>query len=136
MRAMIFLCWVLAVGCTANVGKSDDRQVGDSKLMIRGEQDFERQTKGLPIGIKRAEEIALDFQKRRYPDRNRVVIGPVVGFNGNEYLLTSPEKDGRFRYRGILVDASTGKVTLKEGDDGRLYKIAVWVHPFIWSGEK
>jgi hypothetical protein len=133
MKAMIFVCCALTLGCSANIGQKVNRQVQYSKLTIRGEDEFLRQTKGLPIGIQRAEEIALDFQKQRFPNRNRVVIGPVVGFNGKEYLLTSPEKDGSFRYHGILVDAYSGKVTLKEDDDGRKYKTIVWVHPFIWS---
>jgi hypothetical protein len=133
MKGALILCWALAIGCTGSVRRTNEQQMEHARLTVRGEKEFERQTKGLPIGFNQAEKIALDFQKRRYPNRARVVIGPVVGFNAKEYLLTSPGKDGTFKYSGILVDAYSGEVSLKDADDGRVYKIDVWVRPFIWS---
>jgi hypothetical protein len=122
-----------SMGLISCVSSNNKKQMNFSDLSIRGSSDFELKIKDLPVTLKKAESLALVFQKSKNPSKSKVVIGPVVGFNGKDYLLTSPEKDGAFKYQGILVDGHTGEVTRKTDDDGKLYKLSIWIKPFIWS---
>lgn len=126
----ILFCVPSLMSCSANHLEKD---MDESTLLVRGSKDFENATKNLPISVEKAEELILLNKQNNAEPGKKVFIGPVVAYNGKEYLLESPNKAGEFKYKGVLINSTTGEISKKSADNGKTYKLGIWLKPYIWS---
>ena len=117
------------IGCGMLENRPEDRVNGN--VLVRGSKEFQRISSNAKISLDDAEKSVLERKKNLHPNRNKVISGPVVAIIDGKYLLSVPDKLGRFRLVGTVVDLESGRISSADFDSDEIHQLEIYLPPLI-----
>ena len=127
MKIIIIMTLVLLTSCLSEDNDSTEKM----SVLIKNSKDFDNVVTKAKFSPSEAENLVLDYLLSSDLSRDGAICGPVVAVLDGNYLLSVPDKFGKFYLNGYLVNYTTGDITKLEETSGVTYKIKGQFRPTV-----